>query len=111
MRFALFFFKNFVKITKTKCSEEIDIPGLGTEDRIINQNPTWNNEQVRDPFNRPAARTGNFQLTTLFYSHSLVILRFKIAKKWHSFPAFSRFCPILCPPWCILPIKRFYISL
>ena len=84
-----FFLWKLRKSTKTKYSEEIDIPGLGTEDRIINQNPTWNNEQVRDPFNRPAARTGNFQLITLFYSHSLVILRFKIAKKWHSFHAFS----------------------
>ena len=78
---SIFSLRTLKKITKTKCSEEIDIPGLGTEDRIINQNPTWNNEQVRDPFNRPAARTGNFQLVTLFCSHSSVSLCFKIAKK------------------------------
>jgi len=38
--------------------EEMDIPGLGQEDRVMH--PTWNNEHIqsRDPFNRPAARTG-----------------------------------------------------
>ena len=36
----------------------MDIPGLGQEDRVMH--PTWNNEHIqsRDPFNRPAARTG-----------------------------------------------------
>ena len=63
---SIFFLWKLWKNTKTKYLEEIDIPGLGTEDRIINQNPTWNNEQVRDPFNRPAARTGNFLLFIFF---------------------------------------------
>ena len=52
------FFKFFPK------TEEIEIPGLGAEDRVISA-PVYNNRG--DPFNRPTPRTGFYNFSSNYF--------------------------------------------